>query len=192
MKKLRVYLAGPEVFLPNALEVLGKKVELTKAAGFIPVSPGDMVIPQTETRREKGVAISAFHEKQMRGSDMIIANLTPFRGLSADTGTCFELGFMCALEKPAFAYTNDVRNHYQRHNDFYDGNISLEDNERPRAPDNMSIEDFDMIDNVMMPGGVENRNGVVVVGNAAPDQLLTDLTAFKQVLQIAAERLLAR
>lgn len=192
MKELRVYLAGPEVFLPNAGEILAAKVELTKAAGFIPVSPGDMVLPHTESRSEKGFAISKFHEDQMRGSDMIIANLTPFRGLGADTGTCFELGFMCALEKPAFAYTNEARNHFQRHYDFYDGNISFEDDERPRAPDNMSVEDFDMIDNVMMPGGVENRNGVVVVGNAAPDELMTDLTAFKKVLQIAADRLLVR
>ena len=42
----------------------------------------------------------------MDSADAIIANLTPFRGIAADTGTCFELGYMCAQGKPAFAYTN--------------------------------------------------------------------------------------
>ncbi len=189
MKQLRVYLAGPEVFLPNAREILDAKIELTKTAGFLPVSPGDLGIPETVTRKEKGLAISAIDEKLMRSADMIIANLTPFRGLSADTGTCFELGFMCALERPAFAYTNDARDHYKRIHDHYDGNICTESGS-PRTPDNMSVEDFDMVDNLMMHGGIENRGGVVVVGNAAPDQMMTDFTAFKQVLEIAANNLL--
>lgn len=189
MKELRVYLAGPEVFLPNAREILDAKIELTRAAGFVPVSPGDLGIPETVTRRQKGLAISAIDEKLMRSADMIIANLTPFRGLSADTGTCFELGFMCALERPAFAYTNDARDHYKRIYDHYDGNIT-EDGGSPRGPDNMLVEDFGMVDNLMMHGGVENRGGTVVVGNAPPDQLMTDLTAFKKVLEIATKKLL--
>ena len=32
---VRVYLAGPEVFLPNAREVLDQKIALTKAAGLM-------------------------------------------------------------------------------------------------------------------------------------------------------------
>ncbi len=186
---MRVYLAGPEVFLSNAREVLDAKIELTRAAGLVPVSPGDLDIPDTETKQQKGLAISAIDEQLMRGADAIIANLTPFRGLSADTGTCFELGFMCALGKPAFAYTNEARDHYTRVSDHYEGRITLHDGS-PRAPDDMTVEDFDMIDNLMMHGGVENRDGAVVVGNATPDQLMTDLTAFKQVLEIAATKLL--
>lgn len=189
LKKLRVYLAGPEVFLPNAREILDAKIELTRSAGFIPVSPGDLAIPQNLSRKEKGLAISAIDEKLMRSADMIIANLTPFRGVAADTGTCFELGFMCALERPAFAYTNEPRDLYRRVSDHFDGKIGSESG-TPRAPDGMSVEDFDMVDNLMMHGGIENRGGVVVVGNAAPDRMMTDLTAFRQVLEIAADRLL--
>jgi hypothetical protein len=47
-----------------------------------------------------------------------------------------------------------------------------------------------MIDNLMMHGGIERRGGVVVVGDAAPDEALTDLAAFERVVAIAAERLL--
>ncbi len=42
----------------------------------------------------------------MLEADGIIANLTPWRGVSADVGTVYELGFMCALNKAAYAYTN--------------------------------------------------------------------------------------
>ena len=101
-----VYLAGPEVFLPNAREILDLKIALTREAGLIPVSPGDLEFPRTDSKWELGLAISAIDEKLMHGAHAIIANLTPFRGLAADTGTCFELGFMCAQGKPAFAYTS--------------------------------------------------------------------------------------
>lgn len=187
---VRVYLAGPEVFLPNAREVLDQKIALTKAAGLIPVAPGDLVIPEYPTKRQKGLAISAHDESLMRGADAIIANLTPFRGMHADTGTCFELGFMCASGKPAFAYTNDARSHFERTAEHYDGKIVRDAAGRSRGPDGFAVEDFDMIDNLMMHGGVENRGGVVVVGNAAVDALYTDMTAFTQVLEIAAKALL--
>ena len=91
-----VYLAGPEVFLPNAREILDLKAALTREAGLIPVSPGDLEFPPTSSKWELGLAISAIDEKLMHGAHAIIANPTPFRGLAADTGTCFELGFMCA------------------------------------------------------------------------------------------------
>ena len=57
----------------------------------------------------------------MHSADAIIANLTPFRGIAADTGTCFELGFMCAQGKPAFAYTNVRADHGERTKAHYDG-----------------------------------------------------------------------
>ena len=187
---VRVYLAGPEVFLPNAREVLDQKIALTKAAGLIPVAPGDLVIPEYPTKKQKGLAISAHDEALMRSADAIIANLTPFRGIHADTGTCFELGFMCALGKPAFSYTNDARGHFERTAEHYDGKIVRDASGRPRGPDGFAVEDFDMIDNLMMHGGVESRGGVVVVGNAQAHALYTDMTAFGQVLAIAAKALL--
>ena len=52
------------------------------------------------------------------------------------------------------------------------------------------IEDLGFIDNLMLHGGVVRRGGTVVVGNAPPEALYTDLTAFRQVLAIAAQQLL--
>ena len=189
MREVRVYLAGPEVFLPNARAILDAKIALTRAAGLVPVSPGDLSIPDTPTKHERGLAISAIDEKLMQSADAIIANLTPFRGLHADTGTCFELGFMCALGTPAFAYTNVADDNYARTLAHYRGVVALDAAGRPRGPDGLAVEDFDMIDNLMMHGGVENRGGAVVVGNAPADAVYTDMAAFERVLAMAARAL---
>ena len=81
-----VYLAGPEVFLPDARAALDAKIALTRAAGLVPISPGDLEFPPTASGFELGLAISAIDERLMDAADAIIANLTPFRGLAADTG----------------------------------------------------------------------------------------------------------
>ncbi len=185
-----VYLAGPEVFLPTARAVLDEKIELTRQAGLLPVAPGDLEFPKTNTRWELGLAISAIDEKLMNSADAIIANLTPFRGIAADTGTCFELGYMCAQGKPAFAYTNVKADHGERTREHYEGKWSVGEDGRTRGPDGLMIEDMGFVDNLMMHGGVLNRGGSVVVGDAPKGAEYTDMTAFREVLRIAAAKLL--
>ena len=184
-----VYLAGPEVFLDNAREILDRKIALTRAAGLVPVSPGDLEFPKTASKWELGLAISSIDEKLMNSADAIIANLTPFRGIAADTGTCFELGYMCAQGKAAFAYTNVRADHGTRTKAHFKGVHSVDANGHPRGPDGMMIEDMGFIDNLMLHGGVLNRGGHVVVGDAPPGAELTDMRAFTAVLELAARQL---
>ena len=186
---VKVYLAGPEVFLPNAREQLDRKIALTKAAGLIPVSPGDFVIPPQPTRRQFGHAISEIDEKMMDSADAIIANLTPYHGVSADVGTCYELGYMCAQGKLAYAYTNVAADMKTRTVAHYEGEVFTDANGRlRRRRTGLSVEDVDMIDNLMMQGGIERRGGQVVIHDAPPDQLYTDTTAFEICLKLLAER----
>lgn len=186
---VKVYLAGPEVFLPNAREQLDRKIALTRAAGLIPVSPGDFVIPPQPTRRQFGHAISEIDEKMMDSADAIIANLTPYHGVSADVGTCYELGYMCAQGKLAYAYTNVAADMKTRTVAHYDGEVFTDANGRLRGRrTGLSVEDVDMIDNLMMQGGIERRGGQVVIHDAPPDQLYTDTTAFEGCLKLLAER----
>jgi nucleoside 2-deoxyribosyltransferase len=187
---VRVYLAGPEVFLPNAREQLDRKIALTRAAGLIPVSPGDVAIAEMPDHHARALEISRIDEELMFSADAIIANLTPFRGVGADPGTCYELGFMCARGKAAYAYTNVAANHFSRISDYYGGRLTADENGRRRGPDGLAAEDYSMIDNLMMHGGVERRGGVVVVGDAPLDAIYTDLAAFERVLAIAARALL--
>jgi nucleoside 2-deoxyribosyltransferase len=186
---LKVYLAGPEVFLVNAREQLDRKIALTRTAGLIPVSPGDFVIPPQPTRRQFGHAISEIDERMMDSADAIIANLTPYHGVSADVGTCYELGYMCAQGKLAYAYTNVAANMKTRTVGHYDGDVFTDVNGRLRGRrDGLSVEDVDMVDNLMMQGGVERRGGQVVIHDAPADQLYTDTTAFEECLRLLAER----
>ena len=187
----RVYLAGPEVFLHNASEVLERKRELTRAAGLIPVSPGDNSVPQLDDGHALGLAISRIDEQLMDSADAIIANLTPYRGHAADTGTCFEVGYMCAKGKHAFAYSNVAADHYARILKHHDGNVVAGSDGHKRGPDGFLVEDFDMTENLMLDGGIERRGGVIVRGNAAPWALYTDTTAFEQILAAAAKIILA-
>ena len=186
---VKVYLAGPEVFLTKAREQLDRKIALPREAGLVPVAPGDFVIPPQRTRRQFGHAISEIDERMMDSADAIIANITPYHGVSADVGTCYELGYMCAQGKFAYAYTNVAADMKTRTVSHYNGDVFTDPNGRLRGRrDGLSIEDVDMVDNLMMQGGIERRGGQVIVHDAPVDQLYTDTTAFETCLRLLAER----
>ena len=180
MKKL--YIAGPEVFLPNAREQMSRKAALVRQYGFEPLCPGDLDIPKQKTKKAFGHAISKVNESMMNEAHGIIANLTPFRGEWADVGTVFELGYMCALGKRVAAYSNVADDHYRRLLRFYGNDITTGADGYQRGPDGLSLEDFDMADNLMLDGGVERRGGIVALHDAAEPELYTDLTAFEACL----------
>lgn len=185
---LKVYLAGPEVFLPDARAQLDRKAALARAAGLVPLSPGDLAIAPQPSKRRLGQAISAVDEGMMDAADAIIANLTPYHGLSADSGTCFELGYMCARGKLAFGYTNVAADMRSRAIAHYRGDIRTDAAGRLRGADGLMIEDVDMADNLMLVGGIERRGGQVVVHAAAPEALYTDTTAFEACLRLLVAR----
>ena len=190
-KKTSIYLAGPEVFLPNAKEILDQKSSIARETGFIPIVPGDAKIPKCETKIMHGIAINKYDEKLMISADAIVANLTPFRGVSADTGTCFELGFMCALGRHVCAYTNDKRNYIERVSKYYNDEINYNSlGEIRTKSDGMLIEDFEMIDNLMLHGSIETRSGLLETCQAIESEMFTDLTAYRKVIERLAKSLL--
>lgn len=189
---MRVYLAGPEVFLPDGRAVLEAKRALAARHGFTGVVPGDLDIP-AEPGRPKGLAISAANEALMRGADLIVANMTPFRGVSADVGTAWELGFMAGLGKPSFAYTNVATPYRDRLVDtYYRGAVTPDAEGGLRGSDGHAVEDFDMADNLMLDGGIEARGGMVVRRDVSEAGRFADLGAYEECLVVAAERLLGR
>jgi len=97
---LKVYLAGPEVFLPGGRELIERKRALSTRYGFTP-SPlhADLTPTASASPLARGIEISRLNEERMREADVCIANLTPFRGVSADPGTVYELGYMAAEGK---------------------------------------------------------------------------------------------
>jgi nucleoside 2-deoxyribosyltransferase len=181
----KVYLAGPEVFLPDGESITEAKRELTRRYGFEPnIWTGDRDWPTDKF--EIGVFIAKGNETVMSDSDLIIANMTPFRGVSTDVGTAFEIGFMCAQGKPAFGYTNDSRFYGERvTDDYYKGVVGPDEHGVNRGPDGQMVEDHFMSDNLMLDGGMRMRGGIV----ARPEDGLilpwADLTTFEMALSAA-------
>src|SRR5258708_4850120 len=81
----KIYLAGPDVFLPDAIDIGRRKVAICAQHGLTGLYPLD-----NEVDRSAGeVPLNIFKgcEAMMDAADAIIANLTPFRGPGADPGT---------------------------------------------------------------------------------------------------------
>jgi nucleoside 2-deoxyribosyltransferase len=172
-----VYLAGPDVFLPNAVAVGRRKVELCAKYGFKGLFPLDNEIASPGPPRQHGRAIYKANVEMMLRADAILANLSPFRGISADAGTVFEVGFFAALGRPIFAYSNDARGFAERTR----GSLSLDEDATSDA-DGAAIESFDLQENLMVPGAVFASGGVwIAKGDGASD--LAALPAFTNALQ---------
>ena len=180
---MRVYLAGPEVFLPGAIALGEAKRAVCADYGLAGVFPldGGLDLAGLEPRAA-GRAIYAANTKLIRACDVLIANLTPFRGPSADVGTAFELGFMAALGRPVLAYSNDPRSFRTRLSAHFGGQLHRRADGALTGSDDLSIEEFDMVDNLMLHGPL--AEGELFLHQAAPGEELTDLTAFEQAVRV--------
>ena len=83
---MRVYLAGPEVFLADRDTISAEKKAICAQHGMIGVFPTDPA-PATPQADTGWMRIYLGNEAHIHGCDALIANLTPFRGASADPGT---------------------------------------------------------------------------------------------------------
>jgi nucleoside 2-deoxyribosyltransferase len=178
---LKIYLAGPDVFLPNVKEIGEKKKDLCKRYGFEGIFPIDAELNLKELRPyDAGMAISEANEELIRNCDFVIANITPFRGPSADVGTVFEIGFAKALGKPIFAYTNTTELFTERTMKF----TGIKTNTL-RDTNNMSIEQWGMVDNLMIDGGVKKSKGCIISIDVPKIEMYTSLIAFEECLKQA-------
>lgn len=177
--RARVYLAGPEVFLPDAVAVGREKCRLADEAGFEGAFPLDAQLdlaglPKPEQARR----ISLANEGLMRSCDFLIANLTPFRGVSMDSGTAFEVGFMRALGRPVLGYVNVEAGYHERALAYRGGPRLAGDCDRP----GLEIEDFDLSENLMIEIAIRECGFTVVRHRADPDRPMADLGGFRLCL----------
>jgi len=184
----RIYLAGPEVFHPDAGEIGKAKCRLCADHGLDGVFPLDIELTwdglgQTEHARRIALA----NEALIRSCDAMIANLTPFRGVSADSGTAFEVGFMRALAKPVFGYTNVPASFASRCRTLRGSSPLPFDCDQP----DHHVEDFDFAENLMIAVAV-TEGGATIISPAAPPASpprLDDLATFEYCLSLVARHL---
>ena len=185
-KRPCVYLAGPEVFLPDAATVGRHKKILCERYGLIGLFPLDN--GSDDDRDGNGGpldrAIFRRNVAMMRCADAGIFNLSPFRGPGADAGTVFELGLMHGLGKPVFGYTNAAGTLLDRTAD------ATRDGETGawRDADGLLVEDFGNAENLMLDCCLAESGTPIVRADA--DRPLADLVGLETCLRLAAARLL--
>ena len=187
MRKLqplpRIYLAGPEVFLPDAMAMGARKAALCAAHGLEGIFPLDAQLDLSGLAKpEQARRISAANEGLIRSCAGLIANLTPFRGVSMDSGTAFEVGFMRALRRPVLGYTNVVADYRARAEVYRSAPPPLPDFDHPEA----DIEDFDGAENLMIEVAIVESGGIVVRTAVPPGEEMRDLAGFEACLAQAA------
>lgn len=133
-----IYLAGPEVFFPDPDgEAAGLK-EICAELGLEGRFPTDCNAERSEDPVETAGNIYKGNVELIDACDGVIANMVPFRGVSMDVGTAFEIGYAIAQGKPVFGWSKDKDRNYS------DRVKTME------IDDGMSVEEFTITDNLMV------------------------------------------
>lgn len=170
--KQSIYIAGPDVFRRDAISIGEAKKKLCQEHGYIGLFPLDNVLNlDGMAPYQQGLAIYQANIELMKSSDIIIANMTPFRGPGMDQGTSYEMGYLAALGKPIYAYSLDTALYANRvpNQDGWDS-------------DNLQVETFDMADNLMLIGAIEQSGGKLIIQHGKDNQTQDHLVAFTAVL----------
>lgn len=169
-----IYLAGPEVFLPEPVQAGEEKksrIEQLVEENDWPFDlkglyPLDNEIADFAPDFDTGIRIFQANIDLMDQADFIVANMVRFRGPSMDVGTAFEMGYVFGLDKPIFAYyeaepfygepeapglyAERVAQHYP-----------LSATDPGFDIHGQSIENFNMPDNLMMVGALGSGAGAI-------------------------------
>src|SRR6202165_3633831 len=181
---MKIYLAGPDVFLPDAVDIGRRKAELCTRHGLIGLYPLDNAIdPAAE---DASLRIFRGNEAMMIEADAIIANLTPFRGPGADPGTVYELGYMAGRGKLCLGYSNDPSSYADRVRGFTD--VSSRDGRLIDAQ-GLTVENFGLTDNLMMVHALDLHGCPRAAPRQPPADICHDWGAFETCVRMAADGL---
>jgi nucleoside 2-deoxyribosyltransferase len=165
----RIYLAGFDVFRPDAAEHGEHLKALCIERGFTGLYPSDSGLPAGLSPQVAARWICDANLALIRAADAVMANLNDFRGAGEpDTGTAFEVGFAVALGKPVWGYRSDELPLVARA-------AVRTDEEAAFCSRGFIVEDFGLPLNLMLACTVE-----LIVGDAA-----TCLDAIREALRAA-------
>ena len=124
----KIYLAGPEVFSPNAPEIIARYQKICQQYGFIGLSALD-----NENKGSNPTSASIFNlnVENLQTADYVIANLNPFRGNCTDDGTSWEIGYAYALGIKIFGYISDASSMCQKFSKVDESGFRVEDFDQP-------------------------------------------------------------
>jgi nucleoside 2-deoxyribosyltransferase len=154
--RMKLYLAGPDVFEPDPMSVARRLKEICAARGFEGVFPLDTQLALDGKGKScQAEAIYRANVTLIESCDGMVANMAAFRGPSMDVGTAFEMGYAAALNIPLVGYTDlGAGTYLDRVLIHYRGHIVPRDG-RWWDPDGREVEDFGLVDNLMMSCGAD-------------------------------------
>lgn len=162
---MKVYLAGPDVFEPNAKSRGEHLKTLCSKHGLEGLFPLDNELTSVEIGSvAMADAIRTANMDLIKQSDAILANMTPFRGPSMDVGTAYEMGVGAALGKVVVGYTTQGESYVEKVKRVH--KVERAGDGYLRDENQMSVEEFGvkegesgLVDNLMISCGVERLVG---------------------------------
>ena len=178
---IRAYLAGPDVFLPDAVAHAQRKVAICARHGIEGRPPLNAEVGQLQAMSDADAWATIYRKDiaMMQGCDIVIANLTPFRGASADGGTLIEVGWFLGRERPVFGYSNSAVPFAER--------CRRQTAALPDSFPGLAVEGFGLPDNLMIQGAAVQGGGhPIVVPPDGRDRAFDSLETFEACVTLAA------
>lgn len=140
---MKAYLSAPDVFMRNESKIGKEKKEICRFYGIEAQFPSDNLDLDYVFSQKPLHASQLMYKgniELIKNSDIVFANISPFRGWSMDCGVAHEIGYFDALEKPIFIYANT--------------NLSMADrvgmDENGYCNKGYVVEDFKDVENLMI------------------------------------------
>jgi nucleoside 2-deoxyribosyltransferase len=150
---LKVYDAGPSVFAPNARRLAQEKKIIAGNRNIDLLNPLDAVFTDAKEIYRANIA-------QIHAANVVIADLSDFRGTEPDAGTVWEFAYSFGLGKLVYGYSKDFKETYMKRMERVNYQ-KVDFMSRPRADVNgWLIEDFKLPCNLMLA-----FSGCIVVGD---------------------------
>ncbi len=178
---IKAYLAGPDVFLPDAVAHAQRKVAICARYGIEGRPPLNEDVAEIGAMRDTDAWATIYRKDiaMMEECDVIIANLTPFRGASADGGTLIEVGWFLGRGRPVFGYSNSAAP--------FDERCRQQVAALPDPVPGLTVEGFGLPDNLMIAGAAVQGGGhPVVVPGDGRDRAFDSLEMFEACVALAA------
>ncbi len=181
----RVYLAGPDVFLPNAIEVGRRKKDICSKYHLDAFFPLDAELRD----RDAGISLSSriYGEniKLIEESSCVIANASPFRGVSMDVGTAYEIGFARALQKEVFIYSN-ISLTYAERVEKYSTRTGIKLSNKYSDLNGYVIENFELEENLMISECAREYSNGFFTNDLDIEEDLSSFYAFEDCVRYAS------
>jgi len=171
------------VFLRDARAHAARKIEICAKHGIIGRTPLNEDVERLADLSDEDFAWAIFRKDvaMMEACDVVIANLTPFRGASADSGTLVELGWFLGRGRPIFGYSNSGA--------LFAGRSRALAQVVPDPLPGIVVEGFGLPDNLMIACAVASGGGVkMVVPPDGEDRAFDALDVFECCVVEVARR----